>query len=129
LPWVVDGTFKRIGEFPTPWPFFVVVTHEDFLTSETAAQDLKTVLDIVREQAESFKTGGDESLKYIKENYKIEPEAAAEWMASVTWALAPTVDVGMLKGVADTLHRLGKITTTSGEVPTEEDVSAATKAL
>ncbi|GBG34182.1 Hypothetical Protein FCC1311_104062 [Hondaea fermentalgiana] len=129
LPYVVDGTFKRIGEFPTPWPFFVVAAHEDFLSSPTGKTDLVAVLDAVREQAASFKNGGETSLAYIKEHYKIEPEAAAEWMASVTWALAPTVDVDMLKGVADTLHRLGKIETTSGEAPSTDDVARATASL
>jgi len=129
MPWVVDGVLKRIGEFPTPWPFFVIAAHKDFLEQEHAKDDLKKILDIVREQACNFKNGGEASFEYIKDRYKIEPHAAAEWMPSVTWACAPAIDIPMLEDVAKTLHELEKIQTESGNPPSAEEVQQVVELL
>lgn len=128
-PWVVDGTFKRIGELPTPWPFFVVAAHTDFLEQPGAKADLSAVLRVVKSQADAFKAGADDTAKYVHEHYRLEPAAATEWLGTVTWACEPEVDLVMLKGVSDTLHRLGKIKTESGEAPSEQDVMATTETL
>jgi len=123
LPCVVDGTFKRVGEFPTPWPFFIVAANADYLESSFARQDLQNVLKVVRDEANLFKNGGQETLDYIQKVYKIQPEAGAEWLKTVEWACSPVVDLDMLFRVGETLHRLGKID--SEKAPTREEIESS----
>ena len=41
-PLVDNGTFRRIGNCPSPWPCFVIAVREDFIKHNKA--DLKTIL-------------------------------------------------------------------------------------
>jgi len=124
LPQVVDGTFKRVGELLTPWPFFVIAVNADFIQEDGAREDFSNVLEVVKKEADAFKSGGQSTLDYVKEHYKIENDAASEWLSSVSWACELGIDMEMLANVGATLHRLDKIKTEDGSPPTTEALQA-----
>lgn len=127
LPNVIDGTFKRVGEFPTPWPFFTLAANAEFLEEPGAKEDLAAILQVVKDEAADFSQGSDETFEYIKENYRIERDAAEEWLPTVKWGCEPKVDLEMLQGVGEVLHRLKKIETK--DPPSAEDILATTESL
>jgi sulfonate transport system substrate-binding protein len=52
-PLVDSGTFRRIGNCPTPWPCFVIAVRNEIL--EKHHTEIKKVLDIINEQTKDFK--------------------------------------------------------------------------
>ncbi len=52
-PLVDNGTFRRLGDCPTPWPCFVVAVRNEVL--ENNLEEVKTVLDIINSYTEGFK--------------------------------------------------------------------------
>lgn len=126
LPHVVDGTLKRVGEFPTPWPFFVVAANADFLQEEGSPALLREVLKVVKAEAMRFKAGGKRTLDYIKQHHQIEHGPAQEWLPTVEWGLDGEVPLDMLRDVANVLHRVGKI---DGALPSDAAIAGITAEL
>jgi len=52
-PLVDNGTFRRLGDCPTPWPCFVVAVRNEVL--ENNLKEVKTVLDIINNCTKDFK--------------------------------------------------------------------------
>lgn len=52
-PLVDNGTFRRLGDCPTPWPCFVVAVRNEVL--ENNLEEVKTVLDIINSYTKDFK--------------------------------------------------------------------------
>jgi len=113
MPQVVDGTFKRVGELLTPWPFFLIAANAEFL--QTGSEELEKVAAIVQKECQLFKTGGESTIQYVNQHYHIQHDAVAEWLPSVSWACELKVDPLMLQEVGNTLARLGQIETATNE--------------
>ena len=52
-PLVDNGTFRRLGDCPTPWPCFVVAVRNEIL--ENHPEKVKEVLDIINNCTNDFK--------------------------------------------------------------------------
>ncbi|NRT10599.1 substrate-binding domain-containing protein [Flavobacterium sp. 14A] len=85
-PLVDKGTFRRVGDCPTPWPCFVIAVREELL--EQQPEVIKTILEIINHKTEGFKdiTNIDQILahKYHQKTADIQ-----EWLSLTTWSQKP----------------------------------------
>ena len=82
-PLVDNGTFRRIGNLPTPWPCFVIAVREEFL--KTNLDDIKIILDIVNGTTEEFKQIPSID-RTIANRYEQELEDVQEWLGLTEWS-------------------------------------------
>ncbi|WP_299839202.1 substrate-binding domain-containing protein [uncultured Tenacibaculum sp.] len=81
-PLVDNGTFRRVGDCPTPWPCFVVAIREEIL--EQHPEEIKTVLDIINNCTADFKSieNIDETLAL---RYEQQLEDIQKWLSITEW--------------------------------------------
>ena len=100
-PYVDAGQLKRVGEFLTPWPCFVIAATDNILKREPEA--VKTFLQIVHTQCEQFmKT--DSHLPLVAKRYDQKPEDVQAWFSATQWASNSKVDNGMITKVIQYLE-------------------------
>jgi ABC-type nitrate/sulfonate/bicarbonate transport system substrate-binding protein len=82
-PLVENGTFRRIGDCPSPWPCFVIAVREEFIKNNE--NDLKTILEIINQTTSSFKSipNIDDT---IAKRYGQELEDVQEWLSLTEWS-------------------------------------------
>lgn len=82
-PFVDNGTFRLIGEAPTPWPSFVIVGRKEFLNNES--ETVETILKIINNKTRRFKTIPEIENK-IANRFDQKPEDVAEWLSLTSWS-------------------------------------------
>jgi len=82
-PYVDDGTFRHIGNCPTPWPCFVIAVREEFLAENKA--DVKTILDIINNTTREFKSIPSID-RTIANRYDQQLEDVQEWLSLTEWS-------------------------------------------
>ncbi|MFI1773701.1 substrate-binding domain-containing protein [Thalassobellus citreus] len=82
-PLVDNGTFRRIGNCPSPWPCFVIAVREDFI--ESNKNELKTILDIINNTTLDFKDIPSID-KTIANRYEQQLEDVQEWLSITEWS-------------------------------------------
>ena len=82
-PIVDAGTFRRLGDFPTPWSCFVVAAHNEVIEKKSVA--LKTVLEIVNRITEDFKKIPSID-KTLANRYEQKIEDIKKWLSMTTWS-------------------------------------------
>ncbi|RIA09672.1 ABC-type nitrate/sulfonate/bicarbonate transport system substrate-binding protein [Flavobacteriaceae bacterium MAR_2010_72] len=82
-PLVDSGTFRRIGNCPTPWPCFVIAVRNDFLTEHT--EDVRTILNIINNSTSEFKDIPNID-KTISNRYNQKLEDVQEWLSITEWS-------------------------------------------
>ncbi|MCF7560678.1 substrate-binding domain-containing protein [Sabulilitoribacter multivorans] len=82
-PLVDDGTFRRIGNCPSPWPCFVIAVREDFINSNK--EDLETILNIINNTTADFKDIPSID-KTIANRYKQKLDDVQEWLSITEWS-------------------------------------------
>ncbi len=107
-PHVDDGTFRRVGVLPTPWPSFVVAVGERLRAEAGLAQSICQIA-IARAAGLRMDHG---AVPLIAERYDLEIDGAAEWFDQARWATDVGVDESMVADVAATMQRLGRIGST-----------------
>lgn len=85
-PLVDDGTFRRVGDCPTPWPCFVIAVREELLQSDP--ESVRAVLDTINVTTEEFHEipSIDRTLA-VHFGQKIED--IQEWFSLTEWSQAP----------------------------------------
>jgi len=104
-PLVDNGTFRRLGNCPSPWPCFVIAVREDFLKSNK--DDVKTILDIVNSTTIEFKDIPSID-KMISNRYKQELEDVQEWLSLTEWS-QENIDKETIENVQNQLLALNII--------------------
>ena len=104
-PLVDNGTFRRVGNCPSPWPCFVIAVREDFL--KTNKEDVKTILDIVNNTTAEFKDIPSID-RMIANRYKQEIEDVQEWLRLTEWS-QELIDQKTVNKVQDELFALNII--------------------
>ncbi len=106
-PHVDDGTFKRVGIFPTPWPSFAVAATAAFSAAQPGLA--AAISEVARGRAESLEL--DASLaQFVVDRYGLEFEGALEWVRQVDWTPADEpIDPSMVEAVTDRMKALGRI--------------------
>ncbi len=82
-PHVDNGTFRLIGESPSPWPSFVIAVRNDVLENE--AESVKSILETINSVTENFNTlpSIDEM---IAKRYGQKIEDVREWLSLTEWS-------------------------------------------
>tara|TARA_R110002167_G_scaffold73283_3_gene205322 strand:- start:6450 stop:7304 length:855 start_codon:yes stop_codon:yes gene_type:complete len=82
-PLVDNGTFRYLGDCPTPWPCFVIAVREDFL--KTNEKEVKSILNIINDTTSWFKEIPDID-KLIAKRYGQKIEDVKEWLTLTEWS-------------------------------------------
>jgi len=81
-PYVDNGTFRLIGECPTPWPCFVIAVRNDILENEE--ESIKTILEIINKTTINFK-GTPNLAEIISKRYSQKLEDVQQWLELTEW--------------------------------------------
>ena len=101
-PLVDDGTFRRIGNCPSPWPCFVIAVREEFINNNR--KDLKTILDIINNTTIDFKSIPSID-RTIANRYEQKLEDVQEWLSLTEWS-QELIDGDTISKVQDELFKL-----------------------
>lgn len=101
-PLVDDGTFRRIGVCPSPWPCFVIAVRDEFI--ENNKEDLKTILDIINTTTSDFKSIPSID-RTISNRYDQEIEDVQEWLSLTEWS-QDVMDKKTINNVQEQLFNL-----------------------
>jgi len=106
-PHVDDGTFKRVGVFPTPWPSFAVAASSRFAEDHPGLAESTSQIARARAEALEF----DESLaQFVVQRYGLELEGALDWVAQVDWTSPDAdIDAGLVDSITDRMRSIGRI--------------------
>jgi ABC-type nitrate/sulfonate/bicarbonate transport system substrate-binding protein len=99
-PYVDNGQLRRLGEFVTPWPCFVIAATEEILAREPEAviQMLKTIHGSCDRFMES-----DDSIALVAERYGQKSSDVERWYHATEWATHGWVSDKMLRSVVHNL--------------------------
>ena len=100
-PYVQKGLLKRIGEFISPWPCFLMAATEKSIASSPSQID--KVLRIIHSSCEDFMKDPKGSIEKVSERYHISQHDASYWFHATEWATDSWVSDKMLDSVLFTL--------------------------
>jgi hypothetical protein len=103
-PWVDSGEMKRIGEVPSPWACFVVVT------SNAALKEFGEVIfqlrDLVYSEALKLKSSKS-TISEISQAYELNEKDLEFWFAETNWATKPVISRKELNISMEKMVQLG----------------------
>ncbi|XLS30992.1 substrate-binding domain-containing protein [Flavobacteriaceae bacterium M23B6Z8] len=82
-PLVDNGTFRRIGECPTPWPCFVVAVTDSFL--QKSKNIVTHILEVINNYTAEFKQIPSID-RTIANRYNQQPEDVKTWLSLTEWS-------------------------------------------
>ncbi len=82
-PYVDNGTFRLIGECPTPWPCFVIAVRNEVL--ENDSESIKTILEVINSETLHFKETPNLA-EIISERYAQKIEDVRQWLSLTEWS-------------------------------------------
>ncbi len=106
MPSVEKGLLKRIGEFLSPWPCFLMAASDKAIS--LFAGELDTMLRIIHRACDDF-MNDPSSPEVISEVYGIDPRHARYWFHATEWATNSWVSNKILRSVSFTLREAGII--------------------
>lgn len=103
---VDQGEFKRVGEYPTPWPCFVISATDKIIGNQ--AHLLKTTLDIIVQATTALKAQSN-AIDLITERYQLEKEDVLEFWPNTQWNQEVTLPEEAIQKVLTTFQSLGQL--------------------
>lgn len=104
--YVENQVFKRIGEFPTPWPCFVIVVKNKFLLQHSA--EVQEVISIIEKTNANLKNLPN--LAYsISEKYQLRLTEVEKWLTTVEWNEKIVFDESKIANIKLMLTKMGLI--------------------
>lgn len=82
-PLVDEGTFRRIGDCPTPWPAFVIAVRSEYLRDN--ADVVEKVLQVVNQVTQNFKEIPAIN-QVLANNYQQTQEDINQWLDITSWS-------------------------------------------
>ena len=104
-PLVDNGTFRRIGNCPSPWPCFVIAVRNEFIENQEEA--LRRILNIINISTTDFKSIPSID-KTIANKYDQKLEDVQEWLSLTEWS-QEVIDEKTIENVQDELLNLNII--------------------
>lgn len=95
-PYVDSGQLKRVGEFVTPWPCFVIAATDKILKNNTDI--IKDMLSVIHQSCDDF-MNNENAVELVSERYHQKIEDVARWYHSTEWATHGWVSNKMIKSV------------------------------
>ncbi|GLU44712.1 substrate-binding domain-containing protein [Allomuricauda sp. NBRC 101325] len=81
-PLVDNGTFKRVGDCPTPWPCFVIAASDNFLKENSGL--LRHILEVINTYTAEFKQIPSID-RTLSNRYEQKLEDVKAWLSKTTW--------------------------------------------
>lgn len=100
-PYVDSGQLRRVGEFVTPWPCFMVAATEDILQREP--ESIIRMLRTIHDSCDKFMQT-DESISLVSRRYEQKLKDVERWYHSTEWAIHGWVSDKMLRSVVHNLQ-------------------------
>jgi sulfonate transport system substrate-binding protein len=95
-PYVDSGQLRRLGEFHSPWPCFVVAATDEILAREP--DSVIRVLRTIHDSCDRFMQD-DKVIQMVSERYQLKKRDAEQWYHRTEWAIHGWVRDKMLKSV------------------------------
>ena len=95
-PLVDDGTFKRIGEYNTPWPCFVVAGREEVL--DKYPNGIIRMLRTIHDSCDMF-MHSKTAIQQVSDRYGLQLKDVERWYNSTEWAIHGWVSDKMMRSV------------------------------
>ena len=95
-PYVDSGQLKRVGEYLTPWPCFVVAATEKILNEQP--ENINRMLRTIHDSVDNFMQN-ETSVHMVSERYNLKMEDVERWYYSTEWAMHGWVNDKMIKNV------------------------------
>ncbi len=112
-PFVDSGLLRRVGEYKTPWPCFVMAARDEILDSEP--EMIIRILRTIHDSCDRFMQD-ENSIEEVSKRYQLELADTERWYHSTAWAAHGWVSDKMLKSVVYHLKIAGIIDKTQ-EIP------------
>ena len=103
-PYVDKGILRRVGEYPTPWPCFVVAATNSIL--ERDIELVKDTLAVIYKMNREF-MGNPEASKMVSLRYQQKEEDVMEWFGSTLWSTSNQISDLVIEKVIYTLQNAG----------------------
>jgi hypothetical protein len=100
-PLVDTGIFRRLGDFPTPWPCFVIAANHDFLKSRMKM--LPHLLEVINLYTSEFRNIPSID-RTLANRYQQKPEDIRDWLAQTRWSQEQVDENLVGKVLADLLE-------------------------
>ena len=113
-PYVDAGLLKRVGEFPTPWPSFMIAASDAIL--KTYPNEIVKMLAIIHNSCKTFMKTSQTVIPQVSERYQLKLEDAENWFHRTEWAIDGWVSDKMLQSVIYNL-KLANILDQDKEIP------------
>ncbi len=99
-PYVDNGEFRWLGDFPSPWPGFMVCVRQQVWDQHS--EQIKQLLLKVFNQAQQLKHSL-EAVQVIAERYQLQVDDVHEWLSATEWAHTCELDEELLQQVGQTI--------------------------
>ncbi|MEO9869211.1 ABC transporter substrate-binding protein [Ekhidna sp.] len=113
-PYLEKGRLKRIGEFISPWPCFMIAATNNII--EKDAELINKVLKIIHKGNSLFMELKN-ALNIVSKRYDLDTKDAARWYHATEWSVNGWVSNKMLEGVLYSLKEASivpEVATTEG---------------
>jgi len=105
-PYVDSGQLKRVGEFLTPWPCFVIAATNKILDEQP--ESIVEMLRVIHNSCRNFMRN-EQAIQMVSERYGQKLKDVERWFHSTEWATHGWVSNKMLKSVVYSLQTAGII--------------------
>lgn len=105
-PYVDKGILRRVGEYVTPWPCFVVAARKEILEKEP--ESIIRMLRTIHDSCDRFMMMED-AIDLVSERYEQQKKDVERWYHATEWAIHGWVSDKMLKSVVYNLKTAGII--------------------
>ncbi|WP_027418446.1 substrate-binding domain-containing protein [Crocinitomix catalasitica] len=95
-PYVDKGLLRRVGEYHTPWPCFVIAATDKILSAEP--DSIVRMLRTIHDACDNF-MHDDKMSKLVSERYDQKLKDVERWYNSTEWAIHGWVSEKMMKSV------------------------------
>jgi len=99
-PYVDSGQLRRVGEFITPWPCFMIAATDDIIEREPEA--LAHMLSVIHDSCARFMQT-DDAIHLVARRYEQQLEDVERWYHATEWATHGWVSDKMLRSVVQNL--------------------------
>jgi len=100
-PYVDSGQLRRVGEFITPWPCFVIAATDKILAEQPEA--IIRMLRTIHDSCDRFMQS-DDAISQVANRYNQQLKDVERWYHSTEWAIHGWVSDKMLKSVVHNLQ-------------------------
>lgn len=112
-PYVDNGQLRRVGQFITPWPCFLIAATDEILEKEP--ESITRMLRTIHDSCDQFMQT-DDGIPLVAKRYGQKLKDVERWFHATEWAIHGWVSDKMLRGVVHNL-RLAGIIDSEEQVP------------